>query len=108
MIGTAVRFPKVKAQDTPGPTAYPSAAVAAFNKQAQSSRRTAATFKFGIGRAERDKKEKGRGRDTPGPDFIPPEGECVWAGVTSWCAVVCLLAVRTLRPLSRVCVPSLA
>ena len=39
-----------------------------------STKKSPAMFSFGLGRAELDKKEKGSGRDTPGPDFIQPEG----------------------------------
>ena len=42
--------------------------------QLVSTKRSPAYFSFGLGRAELDKKEKGGGLGTPGPDFLQPEG----------------------------------
>ena len=42
--------------------------------QTISTKKSPAMFSFGLGRAELDKKEKGGGKDTPGPDYVQPEG----------------------------------
>jgi hypothetical protein len=56
-----------------------------------STKKSPAMFSFGLGRAELDKKEKGGGIGTPGPDFIPPEGLGKQVCVTV-CTAAALLA----------------
>lgn len=69
VIGSAQRFPDtVSKHGSPGPGSYKTPS--AIGRQASSTRASQPTPVFAIGRAERDRKEKGRGRDTPGPSAV--------------------------------------
>lgn len=52
VIGSGVRFPPVKSKDTPGPGQY-GVGMTAIGKQTSSTKRSPASFSFGIGRAVR-------------------------------------------------------
>ncbi len=69
-------------------------------RQVESTLKTPAKFSFGLGRAELDKKEKGGGRETPGPNSypaaaIPSLGKQVRSAVLHAVAACCCLSLHS-------------